>query len=685
MGSRKYLVLFHVVSAGENGEGLGSDEADIVLVLYLVLDIVQNKIVLVKKVAVRPTSGDHNQNILSDEVKSEFELCEGDVKGAGTLGSVIHQLDKSWRDEIPGNFTIMTDGPLVIRQTLFPEAFRKNIPLPAYYQNFHDLRKEFQSICSTSIPQEKLTVDEMLGVLGVTSSSIADPALRHVNNMAVVVQKLLLDGGHLHEPEPVLVDLLQGIRTRNEQVDTNCVVRARGLPWQASDTDIARFFVGLNVAPGGVALCLSAQGRRNGEALVLLESAAHRDMALRRHKHHIGNRYIEVYKATGDDFMEVAGGNNTEAQEFLSRGGQVIIRMRGLPYDCSSKQVMEFFSSGTDPCKVLDDDHGVLFVKKPDGRATGDAFVLFSEDGEGEKALSKHKELIGSRYIELFRSTTAEVQQVLNRSIEPVASKSSSLLPMGGHPAPASPLMAGLPSVPHMTVIPQQLITAGIKKDCIRLRGLPYEAQVEHILEFLGDHARNIVVQGVHMVFNAQGQPSGEAFIQMDGEVSSHGASSNRHNRYMVIGKKQRYIEVLQCSGEDMSMVLTGGLAPPTTPAKSPLMSPGTRVTSPHPSFPFSPVPLHSPTTSPFPQFPAHLFCWPYPSPPSSRYTPPPSSRYISYLPPSLLSPPFNMTEPLSLQPNQEINKLGGGGVNGVAKSVEPPTVTTFKPSVFIH
>ena len=33
-------------------------------------------------------------------------------------------------------------------------------------------------------------------------------------------------------------------------------------------------------------------------------------------------------------------GNNTEAQEFLSRGGQVIIRMRGLPYDCTAKQVV---------------------------------------------------------------------------------------------------------------------------------------------------------------------------------------------------------------------------------------------------------------------------------------------------------------------------------------------------------
>ncbi len=60
----------------------------------------------------------------------------------------------------------------------------------------------------------------------------------------------------------------------------------------------------------------------------------------------------------------------------------------------------------------MDSEDGVLFVRKPDGRATGDAFVLFKEENEAEKALMKHKEIIGSRYIELFRSTTAEVQQV---------------------------------------------------------------------------------------------------------------------------------------------------------------------------------------------------------------------------------------------------------------------------------
>lgn len=63
------------------------------------------------------------------------------------------------------------------------------------------------------------------------------------------------------------------------------------------------------------------------------------------------------------------------------------------------------------------------------------------------------------------------------------------------------PLIAHISSLP---LLPQQLITSGTRKDCIRLRGLPYEAQVEHILEFLGDHAKNIVFQGVHMVYNSQ-------------------------------------------------------------------------------------------------------------------------------------------------------------------------------------
>lgn len=61
---------------------------------------------------------------------------------------------------------------------------------------------------------------------------------------------------------------------------------------------------------------------------------------------------------------------------------------------------------------MLDGIDGILFVKKPDGRATGDAFVLFASEKDTPLALARHRESIGQRYIELFRSTNAEVQQV---------------------------------------------------------------------------------------------------------------------------------------------------------------------------------------------------------------------------------------------------------------------------------
>lgn len=77
---------------------------------------------------------------------------------------------------------------------------------------------------------------------------------------------------------------------------------------------------------------------------------------------------------------------------------------------------IEFFKNGENAVNgEIDPEKDILFVNKTDGRATGDAFVRFTEKGDDVKALAKHKEVIGTRYIELFRSTTAEVQQVINK------------------------------------------------------------------------------------------------------------------------------------------------------------------------------------------------------------------------------------------------------------------------------
>lgn len=586
-----YCVLF-VATAGLQGNLLGSDEQEIILLIYVIIDSYVNKIIGTKYYLVKPNSADINENVLSEEIPVESSLSEDLVKNGIPLHSALSQFNEyALSLQIhtkPSDFQLITDGQLPIRQTLHPEVSKKNLDLPVYYNHFHDLRKHFRLFYNVPKDQELNVPSDLLNYLSMTydedssyfmeskkMSTFIKSYFSEAKKMVAIVQRLIADGHCFVNPEPVNIILEPGIYSKDEEVDNNHVVRVRGLPWQSSDQDIAKFFRGLNVAKGGVALCLSAFGRRNGEAIVRFIDQEQRDMALKRHKHHIGKRYIEVTKATGEDFINVAGGNSNEAQAFLTRGAQVIIRMRGLPYECTAKQVIEFFEAGVEnSCNVMDGEEGVLFVKKPDGKATGDAFVLFEKEEEADKALSKHKESIGVRYIELFRSTTAEVQQVLNKTME--IPKHNINASNNGLTA-QQPMLSRLAQVP-VPYLPQHIITSGTRKDCIRLRGLPYEALVEHILEFLGEFASNIVYQGVHMVYNAQGQPSGEAFIQMDSEQSAFLAAQLRHNRYMIFGKKQRYIEVFQCSGEDMNLVLNGVL-PPTSPAISPvgktLLSPG--------------------------------------------------------------------------------------------------------------
>lgn len=246
----------------------------------------------------------------------------------------------------------------------------------------------------------------------------------------------------------------------------------------------------------------------------------------------MGNRYIEVYKATGEDFLKIAGGTSNEVAQFLSKENQVIVRMRGLPFNVTTEEVLAFFGQH---CPVTGGKEGVLFVTYPDSRPTGDAFVLFACEEYAQNALKKHKDLLGKRYIELFRSTAAEVQQVLNRY------SSTPLIP--------------LPTPPILPVLPQQFVPPTNVRDCIRLRGLPYAATIEDILEFLGEFSTDIRTHGVHMVLNHQGRPSGDAFIQMKSADRAFLAAQRCHKKTM----KDRYVEVFQCSAEEMNFVLMGG------------------------------------------------------------------------------------------------------------------------------
>ena len=60
----------------------------------------------------------------------------------------------------------------------------------------------------------------------------------------------------------------------------------------------------------------------------------------------------------------------------------------------------------TSDCQIAGGEKGVNLTFSREGRASGEAFVEFASEEDVEKAVEKHNEHLGSRYIEgLFAHT----------------------------------------------------------------------------------------------------------------------------------------------------------------------------------------------------------------------------------------------------------------------------------------
>ncbi|XP_011210271.2 heterogeneous nuclear ribonucleoprotein H3 isoform X2 [Bactrocera dorsalis] len=180
-------------------------------------------------------------------------------------------------------------------------------------------------------------------------------------------------------------------------------IRLRGLPWSATHKEILNFLKNVNVvnASQGIHLITSRwDGKNTGEAYVEVQSQDDVEEARKLNKGLMGHRYIEVFTA-----------NPKEAKEAMrktgSHGMSYVVKLRGLPYAVTEQQVEEFFSG----LEIKPDREGILFVMDKRGRATGEAFVQFESQDDTEQALGRNREKIGHRYIEIFRSSLAELKR----------------------------------------------------------------------------------------------------------------------------------------------------------------------------------------------------------------------------------------------------------------------------------
>merc|ERR1719219_1161321 len=82
-------------------------------------------------------------------------------------------------------------------------------------------------------------------------------------------------------------------------------------------------------------------------------------------------------------------------------GGSVhIVHMRGLPFRVTENDIAEWFSSVVDPMDI-----SIIFNNQ--GRPTGEADVMFAAESDARKAMTKDRQNMQHRYIELFYDGTA--------------------------------------------------------------------------------------------------------------------------------------------------------------------------------------------------------------------------------------------------------------------------------------
>ena len=298
------------------------------------------------------------------------------------------------------------------------------------------------------------------------------------------------------------------------------VARLRGLPWSFTVKEVSEFIAtaaSATVRPEAVTMMHNA----SGEAFVSCESAGMLEQLQRANRQQVGKRYVEVFSSSAAEKLAACERNTATMKP--DAGYRGVLRMRGLPYTATADEVLTFF--GRPASLHLENVH---LLRRADGRASGDAYVVFDSEDAASLAMQYDKQKLGSRWGDLFQSTKGELY---------------SLTSSGGIMLPSSEFSRmSAPSACSTSAL-------GDGYSVVKLRGLPWNVTPEDITAFLAP--LNVPAGGIHLMNGANGRPSGVAYVELasDGEQ----AEALAKDKQSIGG---RYIDIFSCSQTELQVRL---------------------------------------------------------------------------------------------------------------------------------
>ena len=91
----------------------------------------------------------------------------------------------------------------------------------------------------------------------------------------------------------------------------------------------------------GIHFLLNRDGKRRGDALIEMESEQDVQKALEKHRMYMGQRYVEVYEINNEDVDALMKSLHVKSAPMVNDG---VVRLRGLPYSCNEKDIVDFFA-----------------------------------------------------------------------------------------------------------------------------------------------------------------------------------------------------------------------------------------------------------------------------------------------------------------------------------------------------
>jgi len=311
----------------------------------------------------------------------------------------------------------------------------------------------------------------------------------------------------------------QGQQAKRVRTGPRYVIRLRGLPWECTLGDLNEFFDGIELLDAQI-IYLSS-GRASGEGIVEVGSQEDFEKALGKNNEHIGSRWIEVFKSTAEDIDRVMGRVSASGGDVENEQNSVI-RMRGLPFAALESDIVEFFGQASvKPARVH------LVREEGLGRPSGVAYAEFSTEEECQAGMTCNNRNIGTRYIELFKSTMSDLKATC-----------------GYANSEYNPAMAGVQFGPAYNGFGGGPQFRGDGNHCVKMRGLPYNSNEKDITSFF--QQGGVIPARIHR--NPEG---GEAYVEfMNGNDAQKAMGRNRAH----IG--HRYIELFRVSYDEVAGIV---------------------------------------------------------------------------------------------------------------------------------